>query len=217
MISTAMLSVALATLDLAQSACASAPRLPQPPAGLTVEFEFQSGGVASGMGSETIEAASPPGATFNQALVLPDGSRKVTGSRSSIYRVFPLDGPSIGGSKMRSQSYDADPASLLTGLAPGKSVTIPFRETFAVNGKTHTRAAKAKVTFLGCSTLDVAGSPEPVLVYRVSMSTLVVGANDKRVAPRHSETTFSVSQTYGWRIREEGTDGVLQATSISLK
>jgi hypothetical protein len=97
-------------------------------------------------------------------------------------------------------------------------VTIPFKETLAANGKTHTQAAAARVTFLGCSTLDVAGRPEPVLNYRVSMSTLNASGRDRKVGPKQREAIYSISQNYGWRLREEGSDGgVIQATKISTK
>jgi hypothetical protein len=217
MVSIGLLAGALAALSPSESSCAVSPKLAPPPVGLSVEFKFGSGGVAAS-GSETVQAVAPPGATFVQALDLPDGTRVASPSRSSIFGIFPLEGSVIRGSKKRSQTYLADPASLLAGLTPGKTVTLPFRETFDVNGKSHKRDAAAEATFLGCSSIDIGGNPEPVSIYRVSMSTMVLsGEKKKRVAPRQSEAVFSISQNYGWRLREEGSDGVLEVTEIAIK
>lgn len=213
MIYALMLAGALAASDPNSGSCATAPRLPLPPVGLSMDLKFRWGDEI-GSGSETIMAVAAPGATFVQSIDIRDGGRRAMPPESRVLGLFPLESEFSG----RAKHYAVDPAAALVGLRVGQTTAVTFGETLAVNGKTHKRNSAAKVTFLGCSNMDVAGIPEPVANYRVVVDSFIVSKSDKKIRAAQSDSIYSVSRTYGWRIREQVSDGgLLEATKISFK
>ncbi|NWG72081.1 MAG: hypothetical protein HXY23_10805 [Parvularculaceae bacterium] len=208
-----MIAGALAASDLNSESCATAPRLPLPPVGLSMELRF-SWGDDIGSGSEIITAVEAPGATFVQSIDIQDGGRRAMPPESRVLGLFPVKSEFSG----RSKHYAIDPAAALAGLRVGQTTAVAFGETLALNGKTHKRNSAAKVTFLGCSRMDVAGVMEPVVNFRVVVDSFIVSKTDKKVRVAQTDSVYSISQTYGWRIREQVSDGgLLEATKISLK
>ncbi|WP_394692909.1 hypothetical protein [Hyphobacterium sp.] len=68
-----------------------------------------------------------------------------------------------GGGRDRQWSYSPDPESVLASLQPGESREIFVHERSSAAGERY----QIELTFTGCESLDIDGSPRPANVYRI--------------------------------------------------